>query len=43
MIHMPTNSHAILTLYPHALAEHLISFVMRYDGGGTEEAQFHVK
>lgn len=34
MIHMPTSSHAILTLYPHELAGHLRAFVKRHDGGG---------
>jgi hypothetical protein len=31
MIHMPTSSHAILTLYPHELAMHLRDFVTRHD------------
>jgi 3-oxoadipate enol-lactonase len=38
MIHMPTSSHAILTLYPHELAEHLLSFIKRHDNEGTGEA-----
>jgi len=39
MIHMPTNSHAILTLYPHELAEHLASFIKRHDSGSTDGAE----
>ncbi len=35
MIHMPTSSHAILTLYPDALAGHLLSFIRRYDEGAA--------
>jgi hypothetical protein len=32
MVHMPTSSHAILTLYPHELAEHLTAFIARHEG-----------
>jgi len=39
MIHMPTSSHAILTLYPQELAAHLISFIKRHDGRGTDGAE----
>ena len=38
VIHMPTSSHAILTLYPHELAEHLLSFIKRLDDGRASEA-----
>jgi hypothetical protein len=35
MIHMPTSSHAILTLYPHELAGQFLAFIKRHDGGAS--------
>ncbi len=32
MIHLPTKSHAILTLYPTECAGHLLEFIKRHDG-----------
>lgn len=32
MIHLPTNSHAILTLFPAECARHLLAFLSRHDG-----------
>jgi 3-oxoadipate enol-lactonase len=33
MIHLPTKSHAILTLYPGECARHLLQFAERHDSG----------
>jgi hypothetical protein len=31
MIHLPTKSHAILTLYPAECAAHVLEFITRHD------------
>jgi 3-oxoadipate enol-lactonase len=37
MIHLPTESHAILTLKPAACAEHVLHFAAQYDGIACRE------
>jgi len=32
MVHLPTRSHAVLTLYPSECARHVLDFVARHDG-----------
>jgi 3-oxoadipate enol-lactonase len=36
MIHMPTSSHAVLTLYPAECAQELLAFVRRHDGEAAD-------
>jgi len=36
MIHLPTRSHAILTLYPDECAQHLLAFMTRHDSHASD-------
>ena len=36
MIHLPSSSHAILTLEPEACAQHVLRFVMAHDAAERE-------
>ena len=37
MIHLPTRSHAVLTLYPAECAQHVLEFAAAYDDGRARE------
>jgi hypothetical protein len=37
MIHLPTKSHAIVTLYPGECARHVLHFAERHDSGAARD------